>query len=410
MPSPIRLPLGIGISALNNLVAGVLLVPFGLALASLVGAFCVWAGDVSDLTIGLFVATLAMTGAGVGALRRAWLERPTDVVFEEQGLRLDGGDMHGLVIPWAEIDPTRCAAVPLSGKKKSGVQGIALHVAVGKKTEPFAIAMAEDPGEIMSLRELLRAIVARTAPVGAQAPPQGEATSAVLACSACGAPVSPSEADHVPCPRCGASVAMAADVRARVEAVLALPRAEERAERLVRRLLDQPGARSTAATLALSLLFIAGAWPIAAVTGAILWSSHTLGPGQVLALAVLPLLLIADGFFLSRLRLVDRHALATLTSGFGARPPARPGEPASCRSCGAPLRVVDAAVVRCVFCNVVSLTSVDWRASARRASGAATSLEASLSERQAERRRWMVRTLASLPLFVATWALLRALW
>jgi hypothetical protein len=104
--------------------------------------------------------------------------------------------------------------------------------------------------------------------------------------------------------------------------------------------------------------------------------------------------------------MVDRHALASLVIGFGARPPAQPGAPPRCRSCWAPLRAADATVVRCVFCGVSNITGVDLRALAGRTSEAQDSLEWAMSLRNMARRGWMLGAAFAAVAAFATFALL----
>ena len=429
-----RLPLDVGVSALRNLAYGTLALPIGLALILAAVAFAVWAGDGGDALGYIVGAGIAGVSAGYYYLRRAWRGRPSDAVLGPEGLTIDGGAHHGRVFAWSSLDPARCAVVArFKPSKPKEPAGYALQLAE-RDAAPVDVALMDDDGDLASARELLAAILARVergrdVPVEAHAAPAeaavrpaadrrraragvdaAAARATVLACPGCGAPVAPSELEHVRCPTCATTVPMPADVRERVRAALLLPREERRAERTVARLLDQPGAQRTALTLAASLALIGAAWPVAIAGTIHLARTDALTFVRGLALVAMPFLLIADGFFLSRLRLVDRRALATLAFGFGARPPASPGGPPSCHACGAPLRAADTTVVRCVFCGVANLLGVDLRAHASRTAAAATSLDDALAARARERRRWRLRTLASLPLFALTVLALRAVW
>ena len=203
---------------------------------------------------------------------------------------------------------------------------------------------------------------------------------------------------------------MPPDVRQRVAASEKLPAAEQRVNRLVGRLLNQPGARSTTILLMLSLALIGGAWPVTVWAYVHAYRAHQLTVGFGFALATLPFLLVIDGFFLSRVRMVDRRALASLVTAFGAKPPANPGEPPRCRACSAPLRESNATVVRCVFCGVSNITGVDLRAVANRTEESEDSLEAAMQERNAQRWKWRLLALASTPVLVGTVFLVRAVY
>jgi len=181
---------------------------------------------------------------------------------------------------------------------------------------------------------------------------------------------------------------MPEDVSARVRAVIDLPATERRVDRLVASLLYQPGARITSFVLLLSLVLFAAAGPLTAWAFVVFDRSNRLTFATGLLLATLPALLVADGFFLSRLRMHNRRALAVLVATCGARPPARAGEPARCRLCLGPLRGANATVVRCVFCHAANVTGVDLRAMFDNASKSEGDLEAALYAWQKAGAKW----------------------
>lgn len=404
-----RLPLEVGVSALKNLALGVMVIPIGLAIVGVTVVFAVWAGDAGEALGYPLGAGFFAIGGGVYWVQRAWRGRPSDALLGVDGVTIEGGPHHRRSFAWSKLDPARCVVIErFKQTEKKESEGFALQLAeTGAK--PVDVALVDDAGDVASIRELHGAILAR---LGGErdAPEQPAGRATVLACAACNAPAAPSDDAHVTCTACGAEVAIPEDVRTRVRAALVLPRAEQRAAQTVARLLDQPGARRTALTLALSLAVIGAAWPLAVAAGVELWQRHELTWAKGLAVAALPFLLIADGFFLSRLRLVDRRALGTLAFRFGARPPACPGGPPTCHGCGAPLRAADTTVVRCVFCGMANVLGIDLRARASRTHSAATSLEDALRARGRERWRWRLRTVASLPVFALTALVLRAVW
>jgi hypothetical protein len=405
----VRLPLSVGVSSLGALVMGVLLLPAGLAGLVVVGALAWWIGDLSDLTLYALALTGSTALSGAWALRSAWKQRPSDVIFDANGMRVEGGARHGWTIAWDAVDPERTRIVEQrTAGSKGSVVGSKLHIATKGTKEPTLIAAAAVQSDMDSLVEIHAIILDRTRPP-AEATLDG--APGALRCTGCGATAAPVDALEVTCRHCATAIAIPANVRERVRASKALDRAEQRAAKLVARLLDQPGARSTAVALGVAFLFIGGAWPVAAGLGVHLYRAHTLTVATGAALFVLPFLLIADGFFLSRVRFVDRHALATLTIGFGAHPPAKEGDPLACRACGGPLPDAGEAVcVRCVFCSAMNLTTVDVVGCASRAKGTVKTLDHALDDRQRERARWRARAIASLPLLLMTAALLRLLW
>jgi hypothetical protein len=415
MPRRVRLPLESGVSALNNLTAGVVMVPLGLAITGGIAAAGYYFSYVGQIFFYVLAFGLGAVAVGASRVVRAWRERPADLLVDAETMTIEGGPPHARAFTWRQIDASACRVVETyedvgKGEEKRA-SGYALEIAeTGGK--PLPIAVADDPGEVASLRELATLVITHASPAAAaDVVTKAESRAAVLACGKCGAPVAPSSSERVMCGRCGESVAMPQDVRARVDAALVVSREAARASSLVATMLDQPGARTTSTALGVSLLVIGDAWPLAAALAFHAWRAHRLDALAGVALVALPLLLVADGFFLSRLRLVDRRALAALTFGFGARPPASQGDPSTCRACGAPLRdASDVVVVRCVFCNADNVTGLDLRATARQTSKHAKSLDDALAARTQERSKWRWRTLASVPLFVATVVLVKDLW
>jgi hypothetical protein len=387
------LPLGIGLASLQALTLGFLLVPAGIAGCALTALVAYWGGDGDGLGY-LAAGSFGVLAFGVTKLRRAWKYRPSDAFFEDDRVRVEGGPHDGYAIEWEALAPLPCAVREVTNKKGEDKRWVLQLGSVD-------VAEADDPDEVPSFEEIVRAVRARVSPEP-EATPADKAPE-LLACASCGAPVAPSGGE-TKCAHCDAIVAVPKDVRERVIATMKLSKQSKRLERLVGKLLDQPGAGSTTALLWVSFALIGSAWPLAIWGFVHLYRLHELSAIHGVALGVLPFLLIADGFFLSRLRLVDRHALATLTSSFGANPPAKKGDPLRCRSCMGPLRsgsdVRSEVVVECVFCGAANITGVDPRANARRAKASAESLEDALARRLRERRKWRWRTLASIPLFV----------
>lgn len=102
--------------------------------------------------------------------------------------------------------------------------------------------------------------------------------------------------------------------------------------------------------------------------------------GAFLFLCVVrPVLLVANARRFARARQMLQAALA-------ARAPARPGGPATCRSCGAPLDVPRSALgVRCLYCREHNLVAIPQRWIVR-ARAASKQLAVHLSDASAEER------------------------
>ena len=230
---------------------------------------------------------------------------------------------------------------------------------------------------------------------------------AIVKCAECGAAVAPSEAEEVACAFCTAVVTIPTELRDRVRAAANLTVQAKRAERVVVKLLDQPSARETTTWIAVSSLFIAAAWPVTAWVYVHLGHAHRLTFERGALIAALPFLLALDGFFLSRLRLVDRVALRSLALTFAARAPAREGDPPCCRACLGPLPALTTTVIACVYCGSANVTRVDLRGRARKSELSVASLEHALVAHDRERLWWRLAMILGAASFVATGAVLR---
>lgn len=380
----VRIPLEVGQSAVNHFTVCAICLPLGFAILIVCAILLVTLGAVQVLEAA--APGLLICGFGFRQAAFGWRVRPADLVIEERGFRIDGGEHHGLELEWRDIKTCKVGR----GERKDD-ESTYLTI-----DGDLTIAEADDEDEIRSLEQAadaIRACIASDRRSDATKPRAGKAS--VLACGNCGAPVAPSSEPTVACSKCRAAVPIPPDLRERVRAALDLPRAQRKIDRLVERLLDQPGARSTMFLLLVSLALLGSAWPVTVWAYVHVYRMHQLTLAAGVLLALLPMLLIVDGYFLSRLRLVDRRALASLVTVFGANPPINAGEPARCRSCWAPLRDTNATVVRCVFCDASNITGVDLRALATRNEESADSLETAMFERNMARRGWWLGTLAA---------------
>jgi uncharacterized Zn finger protein (UPF0148 family) len=398
----LRLPLELGLASLQDVSLGFLLLPFGLAVSA-VGGFIIYeigGADDSGYSAIPFVFGLGMVIWSVTKLRRGWLYRPSDIVFDDEGLRIEGGTSTKLFLPWKEVEKLHVRVDSIT--EKGDVIDDTRHVL---KIGDRVIAEADDDIEAESFREIVRAVEGWTKP---NEPVKNEHASNMLSCSSCGAPLAPRDEEIATCAHCGAKTDVPQEVRDRVRAATKLEQHSKKAERLVAKLLDQPGAKSTTALLWISFALVAGAWPVTVWTGIHLYLLDEIRPLAIVGAGVLPFVLIADGFFLSRLRLVDRRALGELTLTFGASPPIADGEPLRCRACLAPLPRTTGVLVQCVYCSASNVTGIDPRANAARAKRSSASLADAMKARLSERGKWRWRTLASLPLFLLAPLVLRS--
>jgi hypothetical protein len=150
------------------------------------------------------------------------------------------------------------------------------------------------------------------------------------------------------------------------------------------------------------------AWPLA---GWLIVHNAALGmltPGRVFSIAVLPLLLTFGSFLFARGRLTDRFALHAVVVGFGARDPARPGEPYRCRQCEANLPdAMSSPVVRCVYCDKPNVLGLDVSGDAEEATKERKHLDRSFEEREKERWLWRLGTLGAAALLVGSFFVVR---
>jgi DNA-directed RNA polymerase subunit RPC12/RpoP len=397
---PLRLSLQLGVASLSNFALG-----FGLVVPAL-AVFPVGVYYFGSLDI--FWFALALIAMSLCAIRRGWRLRPSDLAFDDRGLRVHGGPKDGAAVAWSDVLDASVRDFKDKEDFKDKSYRLLVHLRGGAFVE---LAQTDDEDEARSLSAIRDALKGRIE--GARAPadamPAGEAGGrdatgrpTVPHCSSCGAPVVPEAYDDLRCRTCSAALTLPDDVRARVQAARALPVDLARATRKVNALLDQPGAAVTTLLVMVALVPMALAWPISGVTIVRAYLAGHLNNALAAGAVALPFLLIVDGFFLARGRMVDRRAVLALAFSHSANPPTRAGDSPSCHACGAPLPSAarTESIARCVYCGADNVTAIDLRLPANAAKSAARSLDEALADRQRERARWRLLTLASVP-FVA---------
>lgn len=443
----IRLPLQIGTSALWGLTRYAASVVPGWVI--LLGGLLLLISPpdiLEDLPTFLFILLWLMIGtAGIVFLYLSYTyreiarrERPSDVVLAADGLRVEGGPHDGLALPWNEIAADKCEIQISKEERGSFSQALAVGlllpiIALRKKAPEFAdkpkqfevwklrialrdggaktVAEAERPIEQESLRAVLDSLRAvcggrqgpgrldgGAAPGGSRPKQDQEREQRAvedaggggrLVCGSCGAPAVPGDADAVTCGYCGASVGVSQALRERTRAVRELAVSGAASERLITRLLDQPGARRAESLMNLAAVPMKLAWPVAFGVVFYLLIKERLGLESLLLLALFVGATLLGLFGLVRASFVDRQALRLLALELGALPPPRPGEPQQCRNCGAPLAERPGEVLAyCVYCGTASILGLDVRPQAARAREQVLSLEEALRRRSRERRLW----------------------
>ncbi len=254
----------------------------------------------------------------------------------------------------------------------------------------------------------------------------------VLHCGSCGAPVALGDGDAATCGACGAITPIPAEHRALRDAARWDAAARRDAEAVLRRLDRPPGpllrALAFVARIPFFVVFMVFGVPLFLATFGVAWRisltiaaalgwptgddmSSALLVGVMGAifylLAIVPTFLLVYGG-----RRVTAHSL--LVAALAARPPARPGGPASCRACGGPLTVAaDAIVARCDYCRAENAVHVP-AAHLKAAHGAAAKISATMAAAAAQdlRERSDTRRALGRRLWRVTWkaGVLVGLW
>lgn len=429
----VRLPLQIGTSSLWSLARGsATLVPgLGLTLGA-VPVFMV-GGLLPSAGIG-FMGGLLVYFAGMH-LRLATRARPSDVVLHSGGLRIEGGVHHGRDIAWTEIDPDRTTLTTETETRLTLLRifgnGLAVMLMLLARHKVFWIppqefkiarlraglrdgtsmllAEAERPIEKESLGALHEAICSSgwhpPNPAKKPKPPGARHTTlgiSVLFCHQCGAVAIPDDAPKVACRFCNFEIVVPPAMRERVAADQKVRAGRKTKDRLVGKLLQQPGARPTGTKLLVAGIVMMVAWPVSVALAAVEINLGLYDAEGLLSLLVFPGAMILGLFFLLRATLADRFALRLLTLDFGAQHPRKEGDPYTCRRCDAPLPdEPGTVVVGCRYCSAENILGLDLRRQAVNATREATSLEDALSKRGKERRVWGALTVVAVVLVVA---------
>lgn len=202
----------------------------------------------------------------------------------------------------------------------------------------------------------------------------------------------PVDAEHTPCGHCGKLVPLDPHTRSQAAATTELGRSRARVSKIIKRLLVQPRAGRTNASLAPLWVLMIAPWPAAIGLYYVYrdqsLSSMALGLPPLLLLLVPPAAMLA-AWALGRAKLVNRSAMQILTLGFGALAPAREGEPPRCRRCHGPLEDAGVGgVATCGYCSSDNVTGIDLRPFVDRARAEEQTLDAVLAERRSEKIKW----------------------
>jgi hypothetical protein len=418
----VRLPLQIGTSSLwslarcsATLLPGLGLLPVGLlVMASGSGGSNVKAG------LGVMVIAVLLTIFSVMHIRLSIRNRPSDVLLTKDGIQIEGGPYGGRRYTWAELNEfpsnlfdTEESRITILGILRSlatrdGEMGMSdirvlklqLRLANG---EEMIVAEAERPIEQDSLRALHDSLRSGNWRGDKQKDPRQGAMQArakqqqqgihVLTCQQCGAAVAPDDKPSATCRFCRFQMAVPHETQERVRAARQVSGARAVTEKLIVGLLQQPGADRTNKLLLFFGIPMMLVWPLAFAIGAVRGLLRDIEFIDFLWLGLFPLATILALFFVLRAQLADRQALRLLTLNFGAKEPARPGDPYTCRSCDAPLPDSPGnVVVKCAYCAADNILGLDLRREAAPATEEAKGLEDAVAQRSQERFLWRALT------------------
>jgi hypothetical protein len=414
-----RLPLQVGSTAHWSFTR--VPIPIGIGLGFILFALDpeINKGNLDDWGAAAVFFLIALTCFAYSAFHgyNAVVRRASDLVLAADGIRRKGGRGRGRRIGWSELSAPY-AKVEETTERQLTVVGTLLFVfsrfRAGSPVKEVRVwkLWVYVGGEYRLLAKSDRDLEARSMEAAAQSiacieegrryvaeapsvPVQG------VFCPACGAPAVPADAEHVVCRHCGHAVPMEPQMRSQAAAAAEMRRNRERHAGIIKRLLSQPRAGRTNASLSLLWLLMIAPWPAAI---AVFYYYETLDiPSMALGLAPPLLVLVPPAAMLSawalgRALLVNRGAMQLLTLGFGALAPAREGEAPRCRRCHGSLHDAGVGgVVTCAYCLSDNITGIDLRPFVDNARAEQQTLDAALEARRRAKRGW---TLAGVGAFL----------
>ena len=181
-----------------------------------------------------------------------------------------------------------------------------------------------------------------------------------------------------------------------------------KSQKLVEKLVNQPGALRTSFFVFLAAIPSLLAWPAAILFGGFLYALCFLRVTNGFLLAIAATGIIAALYYLVRGQLTDRQALRLLTMGFAARAPGAEGGAHHCRSCNGPLVEPPGQVlVRCAYCGAENVLGLDVRGDANKTQEQVQSLDEALFRRGIERTRWRYSAFAAIAMLAIVAILVR---
>lgn len=339
------------------------------------------------LCAGLLPAGFSARG-GMRLLRAALRARASDVVITPNGLRIEGG-AHGWAyrdgMTWSEIAQERWRAERREDPEGPGSRCLC----TGPEDGPIVLAEAQTWEETTSLKQLAETVANAAAQrAGSSSARRTVAGPTMLRCDGCGGPVPGDDRPVKRCGFCGRDVAVPDGVRERIRAARTVRVSAEVTPQLVQRVLGQPAARTTNATLAAGGVSMLALAPATVWAGGQLYRADHLTAATIVGLVLVLVALFGTLYALLSLFLGRRQAVALVALRLGATPATSADGSYTCRSCAAPLAAAaTAVVVACDYCKAPNILGLDLRAEAADAEAQEQALETDLYAADMRRRR-----------------------
>jgi hypothetical protein len=381
--SSFRMPLQTGASALRHLLWGSMaFIPGYVVALFALAAFPLWP-ELGGIWVCLAVGGVLLIAFGAGHLARAFRDRPSDLLLDAEGVRLEGGPhevSYGLVVPWSELqrESWRVRRVESVSELVTGEADV--EIVLAHATEWDEIRSLETIAETVRYTALHRSGASRAAP-----------TVTTIACPGCGAPLRADDVETIQCPYCARPVAIPAPTRERIRAARRLGTSQRVTPRLIARFLNQPSARrANLMGLAAAVLMLA-TWPLAITFGDSMYERDRLGVLATVALLLLPPMSIWLLAAIATTVISGRRALQLVGLRLSAR--SNPAGQLECRLCGATLTASRDLVVACGYCGAPNVLGVDLRREARDAVSDEEELLQALAI-NGDRRKWALTNVA----------------
>jgi DNA-directed RNA polymerase subunit RPC12/RpoP len=357
--TPLRVPLQTGAAALLYAQLG------GVCLV--LGGACVPLFFVGDTVIGLigFVLVGSLIAVGLACWLQGVRTRPSDAVLDADGFAIAGGTTRGRW-RWADVPASAIGVTPrgfteLTLARPGQAPQLLAAVTIVRRSGAFGgdaadRAVAGERDSLAAIRDLL---ASWPRPGDTRAKPAAAVASALLSCSACGAPLRVVDADDVECPACRARTPVPAKLRDHLRAARALRAQSAASARAVANLVRQPGHAASGFWIAASAGVLAPIVPLFVTAASLRFAGHP-ALYHLAALIIPALVALSIPFVVLGLRATaNRGALRGIVLGLRARPATAPGAPPRCRACSADLDAGATDLARCAYCGADNVVLAD---------------------------------------------------